>query len=133
MGSQLGNRKLNQVQSVQEGLVALVGTFTINGSSNPTTSANTGDLINVAITRAAAGRFTFTLPNPPQTMIVGTGSVSKFTANNEDIYVQVDVSAGSGAVTVHTKTGSSDTDPASTEVVTLIIWCTIVSRTESTT
>lgn len=124
----LGDRYKRAAQTVQEGVVLLMGSFKINGSA-PTVL--TGDLYGLTFTRAAAGRYTFTLPNLPFICDAGFGNVSAFTGNTEDVYVQVDTStaATTGVITVHIKTAGTDTDPATNEIVQLLLVCRVTDRT----
>lgn len=127
--STIGDRYLHVPGAVQQGLVLWCGSFVINGST-PDVTKFLGDMLGCTVTRAAAGRYTFVLLNLPYEVLYGSANVSAFTGNTEDIYGQCDTSAASttGTITVHTKTAGTDTDPASTEVVQVLLVCRKTDR-----
>lgn len=121
------DRKLTTSRILDEGCVLVPFAFQINGTSDPNNVQ--GDIVTSrAVTRAVAGRFTFVLTNKPYSVVGGGCTISG--GASEDIYPQLDHSAATttGVITIRTKTGATETDPADDNFVTGFLICKMTAR-----
>jgi len=103
------NKKLNKVESHDEGVVLVPFKFQINGTSTPDNLE--GDLLDT-VARSEAGEFLCTLLKRPARCFGGFAMVSN-TADDVDMYCAVDTSTtvSAGTFVVRTMTGATQTDP----------------------
>lgn len=121
------NKRLNQVESHDEGVVAIPFSFTINGTSDP--DGLQGDLLDTVV-RNEPGEFLCTLKRRPAVCFVGFAEISS-TADDVDIMGKVDWSTvvSAGTFVVRCMTGAVQTDPTDNLVVG---GCLFASRTTRT-
>lgn len=106
--SSIADRRRHPTTTPDLGVVVVYFAFQINGTSNPDNAR--GDAIaSRAVTRAAAGKFTFTLPQNAYQVLSADGGHSGGDAT--DFTVDVDPFTTMGTVTVRCKTGGTLTDP----------------------
>lgn len=106
--SSVADRRRHQVTTLDLDVVLVPFAFQINGTSNPDNAR--GDIISSrAVTRAAAGKFTFTTTQNAYQVISAVGAHSGGDAT--DFTVDVDPFTAMGTVTVRCKTGGTLTDP----------------------
>ena len=111
------SRLLQQIMSVDAGLIVIPWSFTINGTSNPTVW--TGDLIKAPV-RNSAGKFTLELRNQPYAIVGGDASMLLVASDTVDIYPQCDITnfaAATPTFVVKCKTGTANTDPPNGSIV----------------
>lgn len=115
----IGDRRGNETWALDEACYLVPYSFQINGTSNPTVVQ--GDIIRGrAVTRVSAGKFTFQVTDGC-TQVVGGTAPSVSGGDAEDIYAQADYASATsngGTVTIRTKTGATNTDPANGEWIT---------------
>lgn len=105
----IGDRKLELVQSAEEGVVLIPFGFTINGTSDP--DGLLGDEVDT-VTRAEAGEFNVTFKHKAAVCFLADAGLSN-TADDVDLYVKCDWSTFTtdGIVKVRAMTGATQTDP----------------------
>lgn len=116
----VSNRAKSQVDILDQGAVLVPYGFVINGTSNPLKANNIGDyMAGVQVTRAAAGKFTFTI-NGTGVSLLAVGTPCVQCADSIDLSGQVGAATDitTGAIVVRTMTGAVMTDPATGVVVT---------------
>jgi hypothetical protein len=117
------NRRRKVVEGVDQNLLLIPVSFTINGTTTP--DGLEGSLLE-SVAYTAAGKFTCTLRDSPYQVLNAIPSMGVVTADNIDIYAQCDKSGlASGGLTfvVKTKTGATLTDPPDDSVVDVLLVC----------
>lgn len=127
MAQTLADRKLHQPRVLDEGIVMCPFSFAINGTTTP--DGVLGDIVaSRAVTRAAAGKFTFVMSNLPYQVISASGNHQGGDATDFTVDVDYSVATSTGVIAVRTKTGGTLTDPADDTVVSGVLFCKLVAR-----
>jgi hypothetical protein len=111
------NKRLNRVQGLDDGIVIVPFRFIVNGTTTPLTTSTKGDMIDRAVTRNSAGKWTLTLRARPGFCFYGHAAPSSTT--NADLVGQVDWSTvkTAGTFVVRMLTGSVETDPTTGTII----------------
>lgn len=119
-------RKLFQIESTDEGVVAIPFGFTINGTTTP--DGLKGDSL-ASVARSEAGEFLCTLTGEPVDCFGGFAQVSN-TADDVDMYCTIDFSTvdTTGTFVVRTMTGATQTDPTDNLLVGGVLFVKKTSR-----
>lgn len=107
------NRTLNKPELIDYGAVMAPGSFQINGTSSPLEAENEGDIISGQVERVSAGKFKVTCTEIPKVGLHVAAGFDRITADNVDIYCQVDDTnlTVDGTFVIKCKTATTNTDP----------------------
>jgi hypothetical protein len=121
MARKLGDRRLQNLRVLDDGVVACPFSFVINGTSAP--DGVLGDIVSGRTVTYATGKFTFTMANLPYSVLAAHGNHQGGDAT--DFTVDVDYSAATttGVITVRTKSGGTLTTPGDDTVVSGVLYC----------